>query len=91
MKMRIHAFISGKVQGVCFRQSTKEKADSLGLSGWAKNLKDGRVEVIAEGEDDKINKFIGFLHVGPEAARVEKVIVKKEECKDEFKQFKIEK
>lgn len=87
--LRIHALISGKVQGVYFRQSTKVEADRLGIKGFAKNLPDGSVEVVAEGLDDRVNKLVGFLHSGPEKARVEKVIVNKEERKGEFKNFKV--
>lgn len=87
--LRIHALISGKVQGVYFRQSTKVEADMLGIKGFAKNLSDGSVEVVAEGPDDSVNKLVGFLHAGPEKAIVEKVIVNKEEHKGEFTSFKV--
>ncbi|MBI5355538.1 MAG: acylphosphatase [Candidatus Aenigmarchaeota archaeon] len=85
--LRIRALISGKVQGVYFRQSTKDEADKLGIKGFAKNLGDGSVEVVAEGADAAVNKLIGFLHAGPEKAVVEKVIVNKEDYKGEFKRF----
>ena len=77
--MRIHAYIYGKVQGVFFRASTKEVADKLGVSGWVKNLPDGRVEVVAEGRD--LSEFIKWLHKGPPGAVVEKVeiVYEKEE------------
>lgn len=86
---RIHAFISGRVQGVGFRASTRRMANRLGVKGWAKNLMDGRVEVIAEGEKEEIEKFIDFLHDGPSVARVENVQIREEEYKEEFERFSI--
>ncbi|WP_286238321.1 acylphosphatase [Neptuniibacter halophilus] len=66
----IHAWVSGRVQGVWFRQSTKEKAISLGLSGWVKNLPDGRVELIAAGEEKAVWQLEAWLSRGPELANV---------------------
>ena len=63
--------VSGKVQGVFFRASTRDKARSLGIVGHAKNLPDGRVEVIACGEEQEINELIAWLREGPRMARVE--------------------
>ncbi|KAF1723907.1 acylphosphatase [Pseudoxanthomonas japonensis] len=69
--------VSGKVQGVFFRASTRERALDLGLSGRATNLPDGRVEVIAEGDAgalDALDALEAWLHQGPPAARVESVV-----------------
>ncbi len=60
-KLRLHAFISGRVQGVFFRVYTKEKALMLGLTGWVRNLRDGRVEVVAEGNEDNLRKLLQWL------------------------------
>ena len=65
--------VGGKVQGVCFRASTREQALKLGLRGYAKNLPDGRVEVLAEGEQRALDALERWLHVGPPMARVETV------------------
>ena len=65
--------VSGKVQGVFFRASTREQALKLGLRGYAKNLPDGRVEVLAEGDERALNALERWLHVGPPMARVELV------------------
>lgn len=65
--------VSGKVQGVFFRASTREQALKLGLRGYAKNLPDGRVEVLAEGEAAAVDALERWLHVGPPMARVESV------------------
>lgn len=66
-------FVSGEVQGVFFRASTREQAQRLGLRGHAKNLSDGRVEVLAVGEVEAIDALEHWLHQGPPMARVERV------------------
>jgi len=73
-KICVHFFVSGKVQGVWFRMSTQDKAKELGLTGWARNLPDGRVEVIACGERDKITELHEWLKQGPELAKVSEVV-----------------
>lgn len=66
----IHCFVSGKVQGVFFRYSTKVKAEELGLTGWVRNLQDNRVELIACGEEQQIKQFYDWLNIGPSQANV---------------------
>lgn len=68
-------FVSGRVQGVFFRESTRQQALPLGITGHARNLADGRVEVLAVGESAAVAKLIEWLHHGPPAARVDKVEV----------------
>lgn len=68
--IRIHCFISGKVQGVWFRAFVKEQADKLGISGFARNLPDGRVEVMAAGDRERLSIFQECLKKGPELAKV---------------------
>lgn len=65
--------ISGTVQGVGFRYFVQNKATALGLSGWARNLEDGRVEVYAVGHEGALNDLSGFLHTGPRMAEVRRV------------------
>ncbi|PPE74852.1 acylphosphatase [Solimonas fluminis] len=65
--------VSGRVQGVFFRQSTADKANSLGLDGWVRNLPDGRVEGMAAGTPGALAELRGWLDEGPPAARVEGV------------------
>lgn len=72
-KICIHCYISGRVQGVWFRASTKTKAEALGLSGWVRNLEDGRVEVMASGEKTALLQLASWLQRGPELAQVEKM------------------
>jgi acylphosphatase len=73
-KFGIHCFISGRVQGVWFRASTQEQAVNLGLTGWTRNLSDGRVEVKAFGEKEQLVTLHNWLKVGPELAEVTEVI-----------------
>ncbi len=68
-------WVSGRVQGVCFRASARICARHLGLSGWVRNMIDGRVEAVACGEQSKLEEFENWLHKGPELARVDSVIV----------------
>ncbi len=86
--VRVHLLISGIVQGVFFRANTETVARSLGLKGRVRNLIDGRVEVIAEGQRDKISEFVDWCHQGPPAASVDKVEVMWERATGEFKTFK---
>lgn len=64
------AYVSGVVQGVAFRWHTREKALELGVRGWVRNLRDGRVEVLADGDEDALERLFEWLSRGPAAARV---------------------
>jgi acylphosphatase len=75
MKTCIHGVVSGRVQGVCFRAAAQDRARELGVVGWVRNLPDGRVEVRACGEHDRVDAFQGWLEEGPPAASVEAVSV----------------
>lgn len=72
-KFGIHCFISGKVQGVWYRASAQDEAVVLGLTGFARNLSDGRVEVKVFGEKEKVMAFYEWLKKGPKLARVDEV------------------
>ncbi|VVB50971.1 Acylphosphatase [uncultured archaeon] len=87
MNIRVHVFISGKVQGVFFRSSTKDMAKKSGLFGWVRNLADGRVEAVFEGKKDAIEKMLEWCRVGPEYAKVKGIEVIWEEFKGDFKEF----
>ncbi|MBL7159562.1 acylphosphatase [Candidatus Microgenomates bacterium] len=77
--LKVHVFISGLVQGVSYRAWTQKIAQSLALSGWVKNLVDGRVEAVFVGEKNKIEKMIEFLYQGSSVSQIEKVeVVEKE-------------
>ena len=86
---RIRIIVTGKVQGVFFRQSLKIKAKKNEIFGWVKNLKDGRVEAILEGDEEKINKIIEWAHGGPANARVEDVEIYNEKFIGEFSKFDV--
>ncbi len=88
-RIRAHVWISGRVQGVFFRAHTKELADKLGLTGWVRNLPDGRVEAVFEGEEDAVKEAIEWCKRGPPLAKVEKVEVRYEDPTGEFKDFRI--
>jgi len=85
---RVHVRIYGLVQGVWFRASTKEMADKLGVKGWVRNVPDGSVEAVFEGDERAITEMIEWCHHGPPMARVERVDVSYEEPKGE-KDFRI--
>lgn len=75
----IKAYISGTVQGVGFRAAVKSEADSRGITGYVKNLTDGRVEVLASGDESGVEGLVEWLHKGPEQAKVDNVDVGAEE------------
>ncbi len=77
--IRAHLFISGRVQGVGYRFATVDTASQLGLSGWVRNLPDGRVEAVFEGVQEVVEDMIRWCHQGPPAAMVKDVIVEYEE------------
>jgi acylphosphatase len=87
MLKRLHIFVSGMVQGVYFRQSTTVKAKECGLRGWVRNLKDGRVEIVCEGNEDSLNIMLEWCKKGPDRAFVDNVDARWEEFKDEFNGF----
>ncbi len=87
MKMRAHIFVSGKVQGVFFRSSTKDKAEEFSLSGWVMNLADGRVEAVFEGEKENVEKMVRWCKKGPGNAKVRGLEVILEDYKGEYKDF----
>ena len=85
----VHVFISGRVQGVFFRAETQRAAVGFSLTGWVRNMVDGRVEALFEGEDTNIDKMIAWCHIGPPAARVEEVLTAEEPYTGEFRDFNI--
>jgi acylphosphatase len=72
-KICIHCFVSGLVQGVWFRVATNDEAKKLGLTGWVRNVPDGRVEVFACGEKEKVSRLLEWLQHGPPRAKVSDV------------------
>ncbi|MFA6413375.1 MAG: acylphosphatase [Syntrophales bacterium] len=86
---RIHVIISGRVQGVAFRAATREAAIALNLSGWVKNLPDGRVEAVFEGEDGQVELMRRWCDHGPPLARVTGIAASAEYYAGEFRDFTI--
>ncbi|KQC07307.1 MAG: acylphosphatase [Smithella sp. SDB] len=86
---RVHVFISGRVQGVFFRATTHRAAIGFRLTGWVRNMPDGRVEALFEGNNEDVDKMLKWCHIGPPSAMVEKVIIEEEIFIGEFKDFHI--
>ncbi|TMI48312.1 acylphosphatase [Candidatus Bathyarchaeota archaeon] len=91
MEARARILITGLVHGVFFRREITDHARRLGISGWVKNLQDGGVEALAEGEKGRLDELIRFCHVGPPGAIVRKVEVEWSDYLGEFRGFKITK
>jgi acylphosphatase len=88
-KIRAQVFIKGKVQGVYFRQNTKQVAIEHKVTGWVRNLPDGRVEAVFEGDKTNVNDVVNWCHMGPPNSRVDHVDVKYEKYAGEFDSFTI--
>ena len=88
-KTRAHVFVGGRVQGVFFRQETKLLAEEHSVTGWIKNLEDGRVEAVFEGEADAVNALVEFCRRGPRGAVVTEFHTASEPYIGEFGRFKI--
>jgi len=89
LKVRAHVLVSGRVQGVFFRSETQDEAIRHGVMGWVRNLPDGKVEAVFEGEKENVEEVIEFCRRGPLGARVTKVDVQWQGFTGEFKNFKI--
>ncbi len=88
-KVRAHIFIKGRVQGVFFRSEVRHKAKEIGITGWVRNLPDGKVEAVFEGEEKNVKEIIEFCKRGPPGARVAGVDVIWENYIGEFRDFEI--
>ena len=88
MKLSLHFYVSGRVQGVFFRMHTRQQAQRYNLSGWVRNLPDGRVEGVASGDASDVKSFYAWLQQGPDLARVADVEVEELEFR-EFDGFTI--
>ena len=86
---QLHGTVRGRVQGVFFRASIQREAKRLGLNGWVKNLADGSVEFLAEGEEDGLKELLGWAQRGPSAARVDRVDSRWRSYTGEFTDFRI--
>src|SRR4051812_35847444 len=85
----VHLLIQGKVQGVFYRASARDKAEALGINGWVKNTEAGDVEIVASGSEDQLNEFIAWCKKGPSKAIVTNVTVNNQK-EESFNKFRIE-
>ena len=88
-KLKAHIIVSGRVQRVHFREKTREKAEEFGVFGWVKNLSDGRVEAVFEGEKAKVEEMVEWARKGPFWAKVNGLKASWEEYQAEFSNFEI--
>lgn len=88
-EVRAHVFVTGRVQDVFFRVNTVERAQELEVTGWVKNLPDGRVEAVFEGPKENVEKIVKWTKTGPLDAEVENVEIHQEKYSGEFDDFKI--
>lgn len=87
MKVRAQVMVSGTVQGVFFRHNTRKHAEKNGVYGWVRNLYDGRVEAVFEGEKENVERMIEFCKRGPPGAEVTSVQVDYGKWTGEFQEF----
>ncbi|MEW6038582.1 MAG: acylphosphatase [Pseudomonadota bacterium] len=86
---RVHVHVAGRVQGVWYRASAARKASELGLTGWVRNLPDGRVELVAEGDADTVDALLSWCRRGPPLARVAGLDVREMAVTGEFAEFAV--
>ncbi len=88
-EQRVRLYVTGKVQGVFFRQTLKVMAKKNNVFGWVRNLRDGRVEAVLEGDEKQIDRLVEWAHGGPANARVEDVEIRNEKFTGEFSKFDV--
>tara|TARA_Y100000593_G_scaffold46836_1_gene88873 strand:+ start:2017 stop:2295 length:279 start_codon:yes stop_codon:yes gene_type:complete len=89
VQKQIHIFVTGRVQGVFFRQSAKVMAIKNNAKGWVRNLDDGRVEIVAQGETQDIDNLAHWCKTGPANSRVDEFELSEENISDEFETFEV--
>ncbi len=89
MKKRVHVFYAGRVQGVGFRMTAEELAQDLSVVGWVKNLRDGRVEVVAEAEQATLERFLDTIRTGPMKNFIQQIEVSWSNPSETFDDFEI--
>lgn len=86
---RAHVLVSGRVQGVNFRDATRRQARALGVTGWVRNKADGRVEAVFEGEEAYVRRMVEWCRQGPPVARVDEIEVEWQPYTGEFDSFEV--
>lgn len=89
MLKQVNVKITGRVQGVFFRSRTQEEAGKLGIKGWVRNTPDGKVEIVAQADDKKLEEFLEWCRKGPSHAKVDQVKIKWQEISEEFPDFRV--
>ena len=89
MKKRVHVYYAGRVQGVGFRMTAEETAQRYGVVGWVKNLRDGRVEIVAEGDEAVLADFLDAIRFGPMKNFIQQADVSWSPASETFDQFEI--
>ncbi len=89
VQKRVHIFVNGRVQGVFFRQATKVIAIKNNVTGWVRNLDDGRVEILIEGDDKCIDSVIAWCDCGPANSRVDDIQINNENYLGSFENFEV--
>jgi acylphosphatase len=87
--VRAHLLISGRVQGVFYRASCRREAEALGLTGWVRNLPDGRVEALVQGPKETVEAMVAWCYRGPDEAQVTNIDVAYEDPRDDLSGFRI--
>ena len=86
---RVHVLVTGRVQGVFFRQATKVIAIKNNVTGWVRNLDDGRVEILIEGENKSVDSVMAWCNYGPANSRVDNIEVTNEDYSGNFESFEV--
>ena len=89
VQKRVHIFVNGRVQGVFFRQATRVIAIKNNVTGWVRNLDDGRVEILIEGDDKCVDSVIAWCDCGPANSRVDDIQINNEEYSGELENFEV--
>ena len=89
VQKRVHIFVNGRVQGVFFRQATKVIAIKNNVTGWVRNLDDGRVEILIEGDDKCVDSVSEWCNIGPANSRVDDIQINNEEYSGELENFEV--
>ena len=89
IKSSVHILVTGKVQGVFFRQATKVIAIKNHVTGWVKNLESGQVEILLEGEDQNVNSIVEWCHNGPANSRVDEIKIEQQKFSGQYSNFEV--
>jgi len=89
VKSSVHIFVTGKVQGVFFRQATKVIATKNNVTGWVKNLESGQVEILLEGDSKNVDSVTDWCHNGPANSRVDEIKIEQQKFSGEYSNFEV--